>query len=112
MGNATSAARFTKGWGAYMAAYVIADLTITDPQGFEVYRNMVPATIAQYGGKYVVRGGRTETLEGDWDPKRLVIIEFDSAEHARQWWACEEYREAKAIRQRTARTNLLIVEGA
>jgi uncharacterized protein (DUF1330 family) len=95
-----------------MAAYVIADLTITDPQGFEAYRQMVPATIAQYGGKYVVRGGRTDTLEGNWDPKRLVIIEFESAERAKQWWACEEYREAKALRQRTANTNLIIVEGA
>jgi uncharacterized protein (DUF1330 family) len=95
-----------------MAAYVIADLTITDPQGFEEYRQMVPATIAQYGGKYVVRGGQVETLEGNWDPKRLVIIEFESAERAKQWWACEEYREAKALRQRTAQTNLIIIEGA
>jgi uncharacterized protein (DUF1330 family) len=95
-----------------MAAYIIADLTITDPQGFEEYRQMVPATIAQYGGKYVVRGGRVETLEGNWDPKRLVIIEFESAERAKQWWACEEYREAKALRQRTAQTNLIIIEGA
>jgi uncharacterized protein (DUF1330 family) len=95
-----------------MAAYVIADLTITDPQGFEEYRRMVPATIAQFGGKYVVRGGKTERLEGDWEPKRLVIIEFESAERAKEWWSCEEYREAKALRQRTAKTNLIIVEGA
>jgi uncharacterized protein (DUF1330 family) len=95
-----------------MAAYVIADLTITDPQGFEEYRQMVPATIAQYGGKYVVRGGRVETLEGTWEPKRLVVIEFESAERAKQWWACEEYRGAKALRQRTAQTNLIIIEGA
>jgi uncharacterized protein (DUF1330 family) len=95
-----------------MAAYVIADLTITDPQGFEEYRGMVPATIAKYGGKYVVRGGQMETLEGKWEPKRLVIIEFESAERAKQWWACEEYREAKALRQRTAQTNLIVVEGA
>jgi uncharacterized protein (DUF1330 family) len=94
-----------------MAAYVIADLTITDPQGFEEYRQMVPATIAQYGGKYVVRGGQVQTLEGNWDPKRLVVIEFESAERAKQWWACEEYREAKALRQRTAQTNLIIIEG-
>ena len=95
-----------------MAAYVIADLTITDPQGFEAYRQMVPATIAKYGGKYVIRGGSMETLEGEWQPKRLVIIEFESAARAKQWWSSEEYREAKAIRQRTAHTNLLIVVGA
>jgi uncharacterized protein (DUF1330 family) len=95
-----------------MPAYVIAQLTITDPQGFEEYRQMVPATIAKYGGKYVVRGGNMEKLEGDWAPQRLVIIEFESAERAKEWWACEEYREAKALRQRTAKTSLVIVEGA
>ena len=95
-----------------MPAYVIAQLTITDPQGFEEYRTLVPATIAQYGGKYVVRGGRTELLEGQWDPQRLVIIEFENADRAKQWWASEEYREAKLLRQRTARTDLIVVEGA
>ena len=95
-----------------MPAYVIAQLTITDPQGFEEYRQMVPATIAKYGGRYVVRGGKTEILEGDWDPKRLVVIEFENAERAKQWWASEDYREAKLLRQRTAQTNLIIVEGA
>jgi len=95
-----------------MAAYVIADLTITDPQGFDEYRQMVPATIAKYGGKYVVRGGQLEKMEGNWEPKRLVIIEFDSVERAKEWWACEDYSEAKALRQRTAMTNLIIVEGA
>ena len=95
-----------------MAAYVIADLTITDPQGFETYRQIVPATIAKYGGKYMVRGGSVETLEGEWQPRRLVVIEFESAERAKQWWSSEEYREAKTIRQGTTHTNLLIVEGA
>ena len=95
-----------------MAAYVIAEVTVTDPQGFEDYRQMVPATVAQYGGKFVVRGGAIEKLEGNWEPKRLVIIEFESAERAKQWWASEEYREAKALRQRTAQTNLLVIQGA
>ena len=94
-----------------MAAYVIAELTIIDPHGFEAYRQMVPATISKYGGKFVVRGGSMEKLEGDWEPKRLVIIEFESAERAKQWWASEEYRDAKALRQRTAQTNLLVIEG-
>jgi uncharacterized protein (DUF1330 family) len=94
-----------------MAGYVIAEVEITDPQGFEAYRQMVPASIEQYGGKFVVRGGDAATLEGQWNPKRLVIIQFDSAERAKQWWASEEYREAKALRQRTASTNLVIVEG-
>ncbi len=94
-----------------MPAYVIAEVTITDPQGFDEYRQMVPATIAKYGGKFIVRGGQMEKMEGNWEPKRLVILEFDSAERAKQWWASEEYREAKALRQRTALTNLVIVEG-
>jgi len=95
-----------------MAAYVIAEVTVTDPQRFEDYRQMVPATVAQFGGKFVVRGGAMEKLEGNWEPKRLVIIEFESAERAKQWWASEEYREAKALRQRTAQTNLLVIQGA
>jgi uncharacterized protein (DUF1330 family) len=94
-----------------MAAYVIAEVTVTDPQGFEDYRQMVPATVVQFGGKFVVRGGAIEKLEGNWEPKRLVIIEFESAERAKQWWASEEYREAKALRQRTAQTNLLVIQG-
>ncbi|HEX2279973.1 MAG TPA: DUF1330 domain-containing protein [Candidatus Tectomicrobia bacterium] len=94
-----------------MPAYVIAQLTITDPEGFETYRNMVPATIAKYGGKFVVRGGNVETLEGHWDTQRLVIIEFENAERAKQWWASEDYREAKQLRQRTAKTQLIVVEG-
>ncbi len=96
----------------HVPAYVIAQLTITDPQGFEQYRNMVPATIAKYGGKYVVRGGTMEKLEGDWEPQRLVILEFESGERAKQWWASEDYSEAKLLRQRTAQTSLIIVEGA
>jgi uncharacterized protein (DUF1330 family) len=95
-----------------MAAYVIAEVTITDPQGFEAYRQMVPATIAKYGGKFLVRGGAMEMLEGNWEPKRLVIIEFESAKRAKQWWASEDYREAKELRQRTAQTNLIVIEGA
>jgi uncharacterized protein (DUF1330 family) len=94
-----------------MAGYVIAEVEIVDPQGFEEYRQLVPATIEKYGGKFVVRGGNTETLEGQWQPKRLVIIQFDSVERAKQWWASEEYREAKALRQRTAITNLVVAEG-
>jgi uncharacterized protein (DUF1330 family) len=94
-----------------MAAYVIAEVTITDPPGFEAYRQMVPATVAKYGGKFVVRGGQLEMLEGNWAPKRLVVIEFESAERAKQWWVSEDYREAKALRQRSAQTNMIVIEG-
>jgi uncharacterized protein (DUF1330 family) len=102
---------FSRRGGVGVPAYVIAQLKITDPEGFEEYRKMVPETIARYGGKYVVRGGKMEVLEGQVNPERLVIIEFENAERAKQWWSCEEYREAKALRQRTAQTDLIIVAG-
>lgn len=94
-----------------MAAYLIAEVQVTDPEGYEEYRALVPGTIEQFGGKYLARGGRAERLEGDGDPARLVILEFESFERAKAFWESEEYREAKAIRQRTAVSRLLLVEG-
>lgn len=94
-----------------MAAYAIVDVEVTDPEGFARYRDQAPATVEQYGGRYIARGGQIDVLEGHWFPKRLTIIEFDTMEQARAWWESQEYREPKALRQQTARTNLLIVEG-
>jgi uncharacterized protein (DUF1330 family) len=94
-----------------MAAYIIGEVEITDPDGYEEYRRLVPSSIAQYGGTFLARGGKVDVLEGDWEPKRLVILEFESAERARAWWASEEYRDAKQIRQRTATSRLIVVEG-
>lgn len=94
-----------------MAAYVIADVAITDPVAYEDYKQMVPATLAAFGGKFVARGGQVEVLEGEWRPNRLVIIEFGSVEQARAWWASEEYRAAKELRQRTSIGSLVAVEG-
>lgn len=94
-----------------MAAYVIADIELTDPVAFEAYRERVPATIAQYGGRYLVRGGRHETLEGSWRPHRLVVLEFPSLEAARRWYDSPEYREPKALRQRASRGHVVLVEG-
>ena len=94
-----------------MAGYVIAQDEITDQEGFARYREIVPAIIEQFGGRFLVRGGKTEALEGDWEPSRLIIIEFPSVEQAKAWWSSEEYAEAKALRQRTANTQLTIVEG-
>ena len=95
-----------------MPAYFIVDLEVTDPAGFEEYRQLVPGTIAKYGGRYLVRGGRTETLEGEWQPKRVVVLEFPSVEQAKRWYDSEEYRDPKALRFRTAKANLILVEGA
>lgn len=94
-----------------MPTYLIAEVDVTDPAGFEEYRKQVPATIAKYGGRFVVRGGAVETLEGDWRPARLVVLEFPTVEQAKRWYDGPEYKGPKALRQRTARTKLLLVEG-
>ena len=95
-----------------MPAYFIVDLEVTDPAGFDEYRKLVPATVQQYGGRFVVRGGAVETLEGDWQPKRIVVLEFPSLEQARRWYNSEEYRDPKALRFKTAKARLILVEGA
>jgi uncharacterized protein (DUF1330 family) len=94
-----------------MAAYVIVDVVVNDPEGFAPYREMAPATVAAYDGKYLARGGTLTPLEGGWDPLRISVLEFPSVEKARAWWDSAEYAEAKAIRQRTTDTKMIIVEG-
>ncbi len=94
-----------------MAAYVIADVKIEDPVQYEDYRKMVPATIAAFGGRFIARGGQTEVLEGEWRPNRVVIMEFESVERAKAWWASEEYRAARELRQRTSTGSLIVVSG-
>jgi uncharacterized protein (DUF1330 family) len=94
-----------------MAAYVVVDIEVTDPVAFEEYRKGVPATIAKYGGRYVVRGGKAETLEGGWDPKRLVILEFPSTEAVKRWYFSEEYKPLLAQRLKASKGSLVLVEG-
>jgi uncharacterized protein (DUF1330 family) len=94
-----------------MPGYVIAEVEVTDPAGFEEYRKQVGATLQKYGGRYVVRGGACQLLEGDRQPARIVVIEFASVEQARRWYDCEEYRGPRALRMKTARSRLLLVEG-
>ena len=94
-----------------MSAYIVAELEVLDRERFEVYRKMVPASLQPYGGKFLVRGGNVETLESEWLPKRLVILEFPSADKARAWWESEEYAAAKALRLATARTRMILAEG-
>lgn len=94
-----------------MPAYVLVDITITDPESYQTYITLTPASIAAYGGKFLVRGGAKETLEGEWQPQRMVVLEFPTVEIARTWWDSPEYAEAKAIRQRSAHTNMLLLEG-
>ena len=94
-----------------MPAYVVADVDVHDPARYERYKALAPAAIAAHGGRYLARGGSTEVLEGDWSPKRTVILEFPSLEKAKAWWSSAEYAEGKALRQASARTNMLIVQG-
>lgn len=94
-----------------MAAYLVVEVEVRDAERYEDYKRMVPASLAAFGGKFIVRGGRAECLEGEWAPGRVVILEVPSAERAKAWWASAEYAEAKALRQATARTKMIIVEG-
>jgi uncharacterized protein (DUF1330 family) len=94
-----------------MAAYVIVDVTVEDPEAYEDYKASVGPSLEIYGGRFVVRGGRTENLEGDWQPGRIVVVEFDSLERAKQWWASQEYSEPKALRQSASTTRMIVVEG-
>ena len=94
-----------------MPTYVIAEVEVTDAAGFEDYRARVPATIAAYGGRYLVRGGATEVKEGGWAPRRLIVLEFPSLARAREWYASPEYAPLIPLRQRTARTQLVFAEG-
>ena len=95
-----------------MVAYVINDMEVTDPALLEEYKKLSPATVAQYGGRFLARGGRTETLEGKWSPHRLVILEFPSYEQAKAWADSPEYAPAKALRRKASNSNIVLVQGA
>jgi uncharacterized protein (DUF1330 family) len=94
-----------------MPAYIVADLDVIDSENFEIYKQMVPATIEKFGGRYIVRGGNMELLEGVWMPKRFVILEFPSVEKAKAWYGSDEYSKPKAVRQSCAKANFVLVQG-
>jgi len=94
-----------------MPAYLISQIEVHDAKGYEEYRRLVGPSLAKYGGKFVVRGGRIEVLEGSWAPKRVVICEFESVERAREWYHSPEYKPAMDIRQKTARAQIIVVDG-
>ena len=94
-----------------MAAYVIAEIEVTDHPTYDDYRGQVSATVEKYGGRFVVRGGRTETLEGGWAPKRLIVLEFPTMEQAQKWYRSPEYAPLIKLRQKGARGKLVAVEG-
>jgi uncharacterized protein (DUF1330 family) len=94
-----------------MPAYVIANIEPTDPEAFTQYLAGAPATVAAYGGTYLVRGSAIDVCEGDFAPARLAVIRFDSVARARAWYDSPEYRPLRAIRERCARARILIVDG-
>ena len=94
-----------------MTAYVILDIEVTDPEGYKEYVALAPDSVKLYGGKYIVRSGPNETLEGDWHAKRLVILEFPSVEQAKAWLNSPEYKPVRALRHKYARSNMVVVEG-
>ena len=95
-----------------MAAYVIAEMEVTDAALYDDYRKQVAATVQKYGGKFIVRGGKVEALEGGWSPKRLVMLEFPTLEQAQKWYRSSEYAPLITLRQRASRGRLVLVEGA
>jgi uncharacterized protein (DUF1330 family) len=94
-----------------MTAYLIADIEVTDSAGYEEYKKHVPAVIAAYGGRYLARGGATDVLEGTWRPRRSAIIEFPSRASIKAFWDSPEYEPLRAIRERCAKSNLVVIDG-
>jgi len=94
-----------------MKAYVIANVAVSDPDRYAEYVKLTPATIEQFGGRFIARGGRAERLEGLTPVNRVVVIEFPSYEQAKAWYASDGYRAAMAIRQSASTASFLLVEG-
>lgn len=94
-----------------MAAYVIAEVNVTNPTLYDEYRKLVPATLEKYGGRFAVRGGAVEPKEGGWAPARFVVVEFPTMELARKWYHSPEYAPALALRHKAADSRLILVDG-
>ncbi len=94
-----------------MAAYIIVQIDVTDPETFETYRAQVPATLEPYGGEFIVRGGDMEVLEGEWAVPRVVVLKFPDREAAKAWYASPEYEGPMALRQTSANVNMIVVDG-
>ena len=94
-----------------MRGYILAEVEVTNPDGYRNYAAMVPATIEKFGGKFLSRGGTNTPLEGDWPQRRRVIIEFPTVEAARQWYDSPEYEKPKALRIANSNSRLILLEG-
>jgi uncharacterized protein (DUF1330 family) len=94
-----------------MPAYIIVDIEITNPAGYEEYKKLAGPTAGKYGGEYIVRGGDPENLEGDWQPKRIVGLKFPGRERAKAWLNSPEYRDPRKMRHATANSRMIVVDG-
>ena len=94
-----------------MTAYVIVDINVTDPVRYEEYKKLAPPIVEMYGGKYIARGGKTEILEGDWSPTRLVILQFEDLEQAKNWHDSLEYSGPRSLRQASTISKMVVIEG-
>ncbi|WP_018478498.1 DUF1330 domain-containing protein [Pontibacter roseus] len=94
-----------------MPAYIIVEIEVTDPATYEEYKKLTPGSLQPFDGKFIVRGGATELLEGEQQPQRIVVLEFPTMEKAKAWWSSEEYAAAKALRQSASNTRMFAVEG-
>ena len=95
-----------------MPAYILAEIHVTDAAAYEPYRPLAAASIARFGGRFLVRGGKADLLEGTPAPERMVVAEFPDADAARRWYNSEEYQAALKIRQAASRGRVILVEGA
>ncbi|MDQ2886346.1 MAG: DUF1330 domain-containing protein [Chloroflexota bacterium] len=95
-----------------MAAYFVVEINVTDPEVYAEYSKLVPPTLERYGGKFLVRGGATQTIEGNWQPQRFVIVEFEDEEHFKRWYNSPEYTEARAIRFKASTSRAVLAQGA
>ena len=95
-----------------MSAYLIGEIDVTDPAGYEDYRKQVLAVVTKYGGRFIVRGGKVDSKEGGWTPKRIVVLEFPSMEQAQKFYHSAEYAPLIKLRQKASRGRIILVEGA
>jgi uncharacterized protein (DUF1330 family) len=94
-----------------MYAYVLLEIEVVDREAYTEYLKLAPATVKQYGGRYLIRGGAVTPVEGDWNPARLVLLEFPTVEQAKRWLNSAEYQKIAPIRQRATKSRAVIVEG-
>jgi uncharacterized protein (DUF1330 family) len=95
-----------------MSAYVIAEIEVVDPAAYEDYRKQVPAVVARFGGRFIVRGGKIDPREGGWTPKRIVVVEFPSLAQAQKWYDSPDYAPLIKLRQKASKGKVILVEGA